>query len=792
MRGFAPFVLCLSLIATFSLGGFAQSTTLLQETGNNTAACSAAGTPSYCQAGFSAMSDSGSGTFNPAPGNVSTLDVHSLLYSGNTTRIFAYFEPWFCMNSGSTITGTGTLCDKHIQVGYNSNNTATVHGQLDDMLQRGFNGVIVDWYGTKVHPFYDSTTQLVRNDAAARCGGPQSCPLYFDIMYDQGSFQWTACPQNGGGVDQTQCIINAVNADFDYMNANYFNSNAYLRVDTGTMTISPTGRPVVLFFICEGCFTNPTPNWGQIWAQVRAHTNTYSTNTPAIYFVFRNGNGFTHVESNGAFAWVNWYGLGDIYGLAYLDNFYDTALGAISNNPKLMTFGAGWKGFDETAAPWITSGGRVSGQQCGQTWLQTWRQITHNNDFSVSHQLPFAGAVTWNDYEEGTEIETGIDNCLTMTASISGTTLSWTPNFASGGSESTVDHYVVFNSTDGTNLTQVATAPRGTHSLSLSTLSLPAGASTLYVKAVGVASVLNHLSNAVSYGGAPALRSVTVNPASVQGGQSSTGTVTLSAPAAGGGAVIGLSSNSPAATVPTTVTVAAGATSATFTVTTTTVTTFTTATITANYNGANATVALTVSPSTTATVTLSLNPSSVVGSNSSQGRVTLSAAAPSGGAVIALTSSNTAAAQVAATVTIPAGLNSAFFTISTSTVATATNVTITAGYNGTTSTAVLTVNPQATTAAAISGLTLSRTTVVGTMSSTGTVTLNMPAPSGGAIVALSTSNTAVATVPANVTVPAGSSSATFTVSTKMPTTTVVVTISGTLNGTKNATLTVLP
>ena len=51
------------------------TTTLSSETSNNTAACSAAGSPSYCQAGFTAMTDSASGTFNPAPANVSTEEI---------------------------------------------------------------------------------------------------------------------------------------------------------------------------------------------------------------------------------------------------------------------------------------------------------------------------------------------------------------------------------------------------------------------------------------------------------------------------------------------------------------------------------------------------------------------------------------------------------------------------------------------------------------------------------------------------------------------------------------------
>ncbi|MCU1378889.1 MAG: hypothetical protein JWN29_1872 [Acidimicrobiales bacterium] len=87
-----------------------------------------------------------------------------------------------------------------------------------------------------------------------------------------------------------------------------------------------------------------------------------------------------------------------------------------------------------------------------------------------------------------------------------------------------------------------------------------------------------------------------VTPTVVVGGASVTGTVTLSAPAATGGAVVTLSDNSAAATVPASVTVAAGATSRTFTVTTSAVSSPTAVSISASYGGGSASATLTVNP----------------------------------------------------------------------------------------------------------------------------------------------------------------------------------------------------
>jgi len=185
---------------------------------------------------------------------------------------------------------------------------------------------------------------------------------------------------------------------------------------------------------------------------------------------------------------------------------------------------------------------------------------------------------------------------------------------------------------------------------------------------------------------------------------------------------------------------------------------------------------------------LTLSPSSVTGGSSSTGTVTLSAAAPSGGAVVSLSSSNTSVASVPSSVTVAAGATSASFTVSTNPVSTSTSVTISGSYSGTTQSATLTVTPPT-----LTSLTLSPSSVTGGSSSTGTVTLSAPAPSGGAVVSLSSSNTGVAAVPASVTVPAGATSASFTVSTNPVATTTSVTISASYGGTTlTATLTVNP
>jgi hypothetical protein len=126
--------------------------------------------------------------------------------------------------------------------------------------------------------------------------------------------------------------------------------------------------------------------------------------------------------------------------------------------------------------------------RCGQTWLDTMHET--GKFYNANHQLATLQIVTWNDYEEGSEIESGIDNCAFVVPALSGTTLTWA---LGGGLESTVDHYTIFASTNGQNLAKLADVPVGQHALDLRPFNLPSPV-MLFVKAVGRPSILNAMS----------------------------------------------------------------------------------------------------------------------------------------------------------------------------------------------------------------------------------------------------------------------------------------------------------
>ncbi len=188
------------------------------------------------------------------------------------------------------------------------------------------------------------------------------------------------------------------------------------------------------------------------------------------------------------------------------------------------------------------------------------------------------------------------------------------------------------------------------------------------------------------------LASVTGNP--VEGGFSTYGAVTLSIPAQTGGAVVSLVSRGPSLlTVPATVTVPQGYQSYSFTLNTASVSALTSVPITATLNGTTVTGSVWLNPAPVLALA-SLSIPAVVGGQSVVGVVTLNNFPRSAaGAVVLLTSGDTGSLQVPATVTVPQGAYSAYFTATTLPVPGLKGVSVKATYNGGNLSTTIAVNP---------------------------------------------------------------------------------------------------
>ena len=362
--------------------------------------------------------------------NVSKADIHKLLYTGATTDIYAEIQPWF----GDK---------RHMQVGYVSWDPVQVDRQLTDMKSRGITGVVIDWYGPA-----DPTEPTTLAWLAAAENHPG---FKVAIMIDKGAVSLSPCA--GCSPQQTMVYLTK------YVLQHYATSPSYATWN---------GQPVITQFDLD-------LHYKLDWNAIQAATSSN------VAWIFQNPTGFTHPISSGSYSWMN--ATSPVYGMDYLTKFYNAAASA----PQLMAWGAGYKGFNDTLASWSLN--RIVGQQCGQTWLQTFAKL--NSYYNSTNQLPMLQLVTWNDYEEGTELESGIDNCMKVSATISGKMLQWNVT----GNENTLDHYVVYYSGDNQRLLELNRLPPGTPAMDLSPFTLPTG--SLYVQAVGKPSIKNQMSGAV-------------------------------------------------------------------------------------------------------------------------------------------------------------------------------------------------------------------------------------------------------------------------------------------------------
>lgn len=175
----------------------------------------------------------------------------------------------------------------------------------------------------------------------------------------------------------------------------------------------------------------------------------------------------------------------------------------------------------------------------------------------------------------------------------------------------------------------------------------------------------------------------------------------------------------------------------------------------------DASLTVSIVPGSVKSVTL--NPNPVQGGSDTTGTVTLYTAAPTGGSKVTLSSSSAAIAFPAlSSVTVAAGKTTATFLVHTKPTLSNARVNLTAKAPvGPAVDGVLTVL-----APSLKTFTVSPTTLYGGDTVTGTLALTVPAPTGGLVVSLVTSDGEHALVPSSLTVPAGQRTLTFTVNTR--------------------------
>ena len=380
---------------------------------------------------------------NPiTPGHVSAVDVHRLVPSRPDLRWFAHVVPWFRAGGGGG----------HVDIGVDNTSGAWIAALLEDLHRRGFDGVVIDWYGQG--SYTDQATLAMQAYLRAH----PDLGLSLIVMIDKGV------------ANLSQSVLAT---QIQYVKTQYMSDALYER---------DGGKPILMFF---GVLDKlGATAMAAVKAQVGAGQS----------WVLQGTGVLTYAWVDQAFDWAAPYHDGlhpsDPYNLGAVSGFY----AKLAATPAKRGFGAlapGFNGMLTHSVGW--SQGKYLPRGNGACLVQR----AARTDAVIPPNVTRMQVVTWNDWEEGSQVETGVENFLAVHASVDGGSLAWAP----AGDESTVDHYDIYVSSDGgATAHRIGSAPRGARSFPLASACVAHGAAArAAVVAVGRPLIRDHASGWVGY-----------------------------------------------------------------------------------------------------------------------------------------------------------------------------------------------------------------------------------------------------------------------------------------------------
>jgi hypothetical protein len=281
-------------------------------------------------------------------------------------KILADYQPWF----GDP---------DHINVGYSSQDPDTLRKQIHQAKDMGIYAFAVDWYGPR-KPFLDHSYGLLQQVASQN-------HFHVCLMYDETE------EDNGHATDDS---LEAMDEAYkNYIGPNAPGRDAYLYY---------RDRPVIFIF----------PKRGHTdWNRVRQVVDGWEK--PPILIYKDDPQPQYADDFDGEYSWVHpgpkgWSADGSEWGEQYLENFYQKM--ERQHRDKIAVGGV-WPGFDDSKASWGLN--RHMDRRCGQTLEDTLHVFRQYDDGNFT--VPFLLIATWNDYEEGTQIENGIQHCNSQSRS---------------------------------------------------------------------------------------------------------------------------------------------------------------------------------------------------------------------------------------------------------------------------------------------------------------------------------------------------------------------------------------
>lgn len=276
------------------------------------------------------------------------------------TMLLAIYQPWFGQKD-------------HINVGYSSHDPSVLRQQITHAKELNIGGFVVNWYGPRKE-FEDRSYGLLQQ------------------LANENNFKVAA--QYDEAVDHPGYATDAVIVDLQYLYDKYISPTAgasreaYLRYN---------GHPVIFIFPKDASTD---------WNRVREVTQGWPD--PPLLIYKDQSNKYPNAF-DGFYPWVQpgkagWAADGSHWGEDYLEYFYSNMT---QHFPSKIAVGAVWPGFDDTKAAW--SQNRHIANRCGRTFEDGLKLFRHY--YGSQNAPPYLLIETWNDYEEGTAVERGINRC---------------------------------------------------------------------------------------------------------------------------------------------------------------------------------------------------------------------------------------------------------------------------------------------------------------------------------------------------------------------------------------------
>jgi hypothetical protein len=275
------------------------------------------------------------------------------------------------------------LVPTHTNPPYVSTDPLVISRHIAMAQALGISGFVVDWYGPPAGLSNDTDRAFVDQATAELIRQAEMRGFKVALMYDEGTLSNTVPLTT---LRQTRAISDLLYA------RRYFTSPAYLNI---------SGHPALFVFPYPQ--VDPDIDWSQARSQLGI-TLTLLDEDP-------NPDDQPHdVQFDGFYAWVQppssgWREDGTEWGHDYLTWFYGVMAGLAPTYTTRVAVGGVWPGFDDSQAPWGIPPYRYMWRRCGQTWRDTWQ-------LADQFTPPYVMIATWNDFEEGSDIEFGIGDCL--------------------------------------------------------------------------------------------------------------------------------------------------------------------------------------------------------------------------------------------------------------------------------------------------------------------------------------------------------------------------------------------